>query len=151
MSNYVILPLFSEQGGIHVPERSGLNQWNADGRLRASDEAYIRIPSWIHRVFRGFFPSRDTSFVLTLPNGTNISAKVCQDNSKALMSNPNVALGEWILRIVLNQSYGKLATYQTLINAKIDSVKIVKINESNYSISCCPLGTYNEFKRLNKW
>ena len=36
--DYVILPLYSKRGFPHVPERSGLNQWNANGRLRDINE-----------------------------------------------------------------------------------------------------------------
>ena len=35
---HVFLPLFSTRGGKHVPERSGLNQWNANGRSRNPNE-----------------------------------------------------------------------------------------------------------------
>ena len=38
-----------------VFEKSGLNQWNAGGRPRHSDEVYIPIPSEIHKNFQGFF------------------------------------------------------------------------------------------------
>ena len=52
--NYIILPLYSPREG-KVPERSGLNQWNAKGRPRHHDEVYISIPSWIHREYKDFF------------------------------------------------------------------------------------------------
>lgn len=100
---HVILPLFSDRGAKrHVPEKSGLNQWNALGRPRNPNEIYIPIPKWIHNVFPKFFPARDKPFQLRLPDKSLLSAKVCQDNSKALMSNPNSALGEWLLRQVMN-------------------------------------------------
>lgn len=52
----VILPLYSNRGGIkNVPEKSGLNQWNALGRARDPDEIYIPIPAWIHQVYPNFF------------------------------------------------------------------------------------------------
>ena len=51
----VILPLFSDRGGRHVPEKSGLNQWNAGGRARNVNEIYIPIPHGYIRNFLGFF------------------------------------------------------------------------------------------------
>jgi len=83
---FIMLPLFSVKKGIrYVPERSGLNQWNARGRRRSSDEVYIPIPAETHKKFPGFFPPRDKPFVLRLPDGGELSAKICQDNEKALI------------------------------------------------------------------
>ena len=111
---HVFLPLFSDRGGRHVPERSGLNQWNAKGRPRDPNEIYIPIPAWIHKKFPNFFPPREQPFNLLLPNGEVLSAKVCQDGGKALMSNPNLALGKWLLRTVMNLREGELLTYSRL-------------------------------------
>lgn len=111
----VFLPLYSTRGGDKkVPEKSGLNQWNASGRPRDPNEIYIPIPAWLRQKFPNFFPPRDQAFELTLPDRTTMSAKVCQDNSKALMSNPNSALGKWLLRDVLNLSERELLTYDKL-------------------------------------
>src|SRR5699024_7295953 len=52
--NYIVLPLYSPNRG-DVPQRSGLNQWNAQGRVRHPDEVYIPIPTWIHDTFDTFF------------------------------------------------------------------------------------------------
>jgi len=130
--DYVILPLYSRRGGkLHIPERSGLNQWNAKGRPRDANEVYIPIPISVHRMFPDFFPSRDTAFELILPDGTSISAKVCQDNGKALMSNPNAVLGEWILRKVLRKPVGEIVTIDDLNIYGIDSIKIVSTHKNN--------------------
>lgn len=122
------LPLYSKQGGVHVPEKSGLNQWNADGRTRNLNEVYIPIPKKIHRNLPVFFPERDTHFALILPNERILIAKVCQDNSKALMSCPNSDLGEWILRDELELEPGVLATYDMLISSEIDSVCVRRLD-----------------------
>jgi hypothetical protein len=144
---YVILPLFSDRGSKrHVPEKSGLNQWNAAGRPRNPNEVYIPIPIWIHRVFEDFFPSRDKEFELILPDKTPLSAKVCQDNSKALMTNPNSALGEWLLRQVMNLNERELLTYEQLEGLGIDSVIVYKHNDGTYSIDFRGLGTYDDFE-----
>lgn len=143
---YVILPLFSDRGNRrHVPEKSGLNQWNAGGRKRNQDEVYIPIPKWIHDVKPDFFPDRDVSFDLLLPDRNRLEAKVCQDNSKALMSNPNKALGEWLLRQVMELQPGQLLTYEQLEVIGIDSVIVYKHSENHYSIDFREMGSYDQF------
>ncbi|MGU8591734.1 hypothetical protein ACV3R4_06095 [Clostridium perfringens] len=127
----IYLPLYSTKGELHVPEKSGLNQWNADGRTRNPNEVYIPIPKKIHRDLPRFFPERDTHFALILPNGRILIAKVCQDNSKALMSCPNSDLGEWILRDELEIEEGVIATYDMLISANIDSVCVRRLDIDN--------------------
>lgn len=129
--DYVILPLYSKRGGAHIPERSGLNQWNAKGRPRDANEVYIPIPKMIHHIYPNFFPDRDSPFELVLPDGKSLSAKVCQDGGKALMSNPNAALGEWILRKVLRKAEGEMVTIDDLYTYGIDSVKIISTHTRN--------------------
>lgn len=148
---YVILPLFSDRGSErNVPERSGLNQWKAKGRPRDPNEIYIPIPKWIHNVFPNFFPPRDTPFNLQVPSGKILNAKVCQDGSKALMTNPNKALGEWLLRDVLNLEEGTPLTYEMLERLDIDSVIVSRQSDNTYSIDFCKLGTYDKFKLDNE-
>jgi len=147
---HVFLPLFSDRGGRHVPERSGLNQWNAKGRPRDPNEIYIPIPAWIHKKFPNFFPPREQPFNLLLPNGEVLSAKVCQDGGKALMSNPNLALGKWLLRTVMNLREGELLTYSRLEELGLDSVVVYKENENLYSINFTEIGSYDNFYEENK-
>lgn len=146
----VILPLFSDRGGRNVPEKSGLNQWNAAGRPRDNNEVYIPIPVWIHKRFPEFFPSRDYVFTLKLPNGNELSAKLCQAGSKALMSNPNLELGKWLLREVMNLKEKELLTYEKLQVIGIDSVEVYKISEKEYKIDFRPMGTYDDFAEQNE-
>ncbi len=141
----IYLPLYGDNG--EVQKRSALNQWNAKGRRRGESEVYIAIPQLIHNTFHDFFPSRGTSFVLQLPNGNKLNCKVCQDNSKALMSDPNKALGEWILRNVLGLKSGKLLTYKHLKNLDVDSVRIDKINDLEFEINFSQIDSYEKFKQ----
>lgn len=129
--DYVVLPLYSKRGTPHIPERSGLNQWNARGRARDVNEVYIPIPKAIYKLYPDFFPDRNSPFELVLPDGKSLSAKVCQDGGKALMSNPNAALGEWILRKVLRKPIGKVVTIDDLNTYGIDSVKIISTHTKN--------------------
>lgn len=129
--DYVILPLYSVRDK-NVQERAGLNQWNANGRPRDEDEIYIPVPVKIHHQYPNFFPqNRDEVFNLKLPNGDVLSAKMCQSNLKGLMSNPNKALGNWILRKVLHKPVGELVTMDDLNRAGFDSVYVEKTCDEN--------------------
>ena len=141
---YVILPLFAIKGDIkYVAQKSGLNQWNAGGRERQADEVYIPIPAKINSNFPTFFPTRDSSFTLHLPNGSSISAKPCQQNRKALMSNPNTALGKWLLRDVLQLKEGELVTIELLDRLGFDSVIVCKDSDCDYRIDVCKTTSYS--------
>lgn len=132
---YAIIPLFSiSKGEKFVAEKSGLNQWNAGGRKRDVNEVYIPIRASFYRDNPGFLPARDKAFNVKLPNGNVINMKVCQDNGKSLMSNPNKALGLWLLRDVLKLKEGELLKYSRLKELGIDSVVLYKHNDQEYSI-----------------
>src|SRR5699024_12300235 len=109
--DHIYLTLYSPRT-MAVSVGSGLNQWYAKGRTRHEDEVYIPIPIWIHRSFPDFFPYdlnayqdakrngrsyESVPFTLEIPNGTEFSAKICQENGTALMTNPNRHLGNWLL------------------------------------------------------
>lgn len=145
----IYLPLYSvNKYGKYVPERSGLNQWNAKGRPRNFDEVYIKIPLWIHREFPNFLPPRDTPFILKLPNGETISAKVCQQGGKALMSNPNSALGNWLLRSVLRITPGAgPVKYNQLAEIGIDTISLSKYRDGTFEINFKDLGTFEHFQQ----
>lgn len=150
-SDFILLPLYaprSHKDNRYVAPKSGLNQWAAQGRPRDINEVYIPIPLWIHKEFPDFFPDKEP-FMLKLPTGETISAKVCQEGGKALMSNPNSVLGKWLLRDVLNMPEGDIVTYQTLAQKGIDSVKIEKTGD-NYKIDFMRLGAYERFEINHK-
>ena len=139
----VYLPLYGK--GRKVYENSGLNQWNSKGRIRDTNEVYIPIPKEFYRYKPNFFPDRDVTFTLQLPNRNNLIAKVCQDNSKALMSNPNKDLGKWLLRDVFNLKEGELLTNKILHIYGVDSVRIDKMDNNNYEINFAKLDSYENF------
>lgn len=144
--DYVILPLYSVRGKTRqVQEKSGLNQWNAGGRARDFGEVYIPIPMQIHHLHPEFFPGRDVEFELTVPTGETLKAKVCQDNSKALMTNPNRDLSQWLLRKVLKLKEGELATIEKLDKLGFDSVYVQKTGTRSYKIDIARTGSYEEF------
>lgn len=146
MKDFVILPLYSYiKKKKFVPEKSGLNQWNAGGRVRKYGEVYIPVPAEIRKLKSGFFPERDKIFNLILPSGNKLKAKICQDNGKALMTNPNVALSDWLLKSVLQLKEKELLTYKKLEIIGIDSVKIEKIDNENFKIYFSKIGSYERF------
>ncbi len=145
----ICLRLYSTKanGEKFVFEKSGLNQWNAGGRRRNPDEIYIPYPAEDRQRNQHFFPPRDTVFQLSLPDGSIIPAKVCQDNCKAIMSNPNKVLGAWLLRKVFELPKNVLITYDMLLMYGIDSVIFTHNGGLNYSIDFAEIGTYEAFYR----
>ncbi len=147
------LPLYSvRHGEKFVGEKSGLNQWNAAGRRRDPNELYIPYQAIDRNRAPEFFPPRDTPFVLHLPDGTEMSAKVCQEADKnnpligkAIMSNPNKVLGKWLLRDVFELQENTIVTYEMLEQFGVDSVVFTKIKDLEYAVDFAEIGTYEAF------
>lgn len=139
----IYLPLYGRDKKVYT--NSGLNQWNAKGRVRSPNEIYIPIPGKFYKYKPDFFPDKDVQFSLKLPNGKSLATKVCQSNKKALMSNPNEALGQWILRDVFKLNEGTLVTNKILNLYGIDSVRIDKIDDLKYEINFAELNSYEKF------
>lgn len=140
-------------------------------KKRDPNELYIPYPAEDRRNTPDFFPPRDTDFRLRLPDGNIISAKVCQEaykkmsderyqtlsaeeklaedrrrnEGKAIMSNPNNVLGEWLLRNVFELPEGTVVTYAMLQKFGIDSVVFTKHGELDYSVDFAEVGTYEDF------
>lgn len=158
--DYIYLPLYSVTSG-DVPERSQLNQWNAGGRARNFDEVYISIPREVYKYFPRFLPYLDYTdetgsaknapkFKVKLPDGNHIMCKVAQANGKALMSDPNSVLGEWILRKVLRLKEGELLTRKYLDELGIDSVRLTKISDEEFELDFAKTSSYENFIRKAK-
>ena len=159
------LRLYStKSNGIkYVAKHSGLIQWNSDRKSyrtnedgdrevyratqRDSNELYIPYPA-ADRHRKDFFPPRNENFDLMLPDGQWIKAKVCQQDGKAIQSNPNSSLGKWLLRDVFELDEGTLVTYDMLRVFNIDSVMFTKIEKYKYKVDFCELGTYERFYNL---
>ena len=143
----IIVPLYAtdKAGNKIVHAKSGLNQWNANGRPRDFDEVYIPFNSVLRDKYENFFPLRDTSFMVELPNGETISMKICQDNGKAIMSNPNRVLGKWLLRDVLKLEHGQVVTYDMLLAIGIDAVSFTKRPNGTYKLDFKQVGEFEKF------
>ena len=137
----MILPLYSViRGERQVPERSGINQWNAAGRERKFGEAYIPIPASVRKSNPDFFPERDRPFNLKLPSGRIVTGKVCQQGGKALMTAPNVELCNWLfaqLDYTLEDAIRRFVRkdpyrYSDLEKVGIDSVRLIFVAGTDY-------------------
>ncbi|MBI6530127.1 hypothetical protein JEP40_13510 [Proteus vulgaris] len=157
--SFIYLPLYSDRDNT-VHTQSGLNAWNGASKNpstnepRPRDEVYIPIPKWVHEHFPYFFgfdaldPNQQdasiNNFYLHSPIG-RWNAIITQQNSKALETNPQSDLGKWILRDILNLSYGTVLTMDMLKQKGIDSVKITKIN-SDFRIDIAPFNAFRNWK-----
>lgn len=145
----IIIPLYTttRNGSKVIFPKSGLNQWNAGGRARNYDEVYVPFNSVLRDLHENFFPRRDTPFIVELPNGKTMSMKICQDNGKAIMSNPNKALGKWLLRDILKLPESKILTYDMLLEIGIDSISFQKLGNNKYKINFKQVGEFEKFMR----
>ena len=151
---HVVLPLYSTRTHSVEP-KSGINQWNAGGREREFGEAYIPIPKEIRRRHESFFPPKDVPFKLRMPDATVIDVKVCQADGKALMSNPNKVLCDWLFRLIDDseeKTRSRLAqgvpyTTADLVRIGQDSVQISLIDPQSglYELQPMSLGSYDRF------
>ncbi|EMO5889049.1 hypothetical protein [Proteus mirabilis] len=160
--NTIYLPLYSDRNNTVYPQ-SGLNAWNASSKNpnssnpkpRPADEIYIPIPIIVHQKVPSFFGfdaldknQRDATinkFNLYYSNSNYWKAIITEDNGKALETDPQSDLGEWILRDVLNLPYGTVLTMDMLNEKKIDSVKITKV-DSGFRIEIAPFNAFRNWK-----
>ena len=152
--DFIVLPLYSTRTR-QVPERSGINQWNASGRERQFGEGYIPIPIEVRRNCASFLPEIEQIFNLNMPNGRLLKSKVCQQDGKALMSNPNKDLCEWLFKLIDSSEWTSRKrlterrpyTYDDLIMVGKDSVKLTKnlSRPNTYDMEPMPIGSYEKF------
>lgn len=142
-----IIPLYSynPSGEKRVYPKSGLNFWNARGRDRDYNEIYIPFNKNIRELYEFFFPPRNDKFEVELPNGKTISMKICQEDGKAIMSDPNKDLGEWLLRDVLGIKEGTILEYKTLLEIGIDAVEFQKLEPLKYRLNFKEVGDFEEY------
>lgn len=163
--DFIVLPLYSTRGKEKaVAQKSGINQWNAGGRRRVFGEAYVPVPSEIHKLFPKFFPKRDVDFQMFLPNDQiQVPGKICQDGGKALMSTPNVTLGHWILKVIdptlqevdfqREPRRRNPFSYSDLLSIGKDAVSVRRVKGKmgvSYHLEFAPLDSYEDFIALAK-
>lgn len=158
--DFIYLPMYSDRDGV-VQERSALNAWNGPPKNpkkpkpRPKNETYIPIPAWVHRKYPYFFGfdadnreerGASSKFLLHLPDGRALKAIVTQDGGKSLQTDPQGALGEWILRDVLKLEYGEVLTMDKLRILGIDSFRIIKIGTGEFKIDLAETNSFEEWK-----
>lgn len=142
--DYIILPLYSWKHGKKTCfPRSSMNQSNARGRVRDLYEVYIPIPYEIRTNYPNFFPEEEFDL---FAEDLKFSAKICQQDDKALMTNPNSNLGTWLFeKLGIEKTRpNEVVSYEELAKTGYDSVKI-KIIDGKYHISLMPVGSYEKF------
>lgn len=164
LNNVIFLPLYQDKkDGRIVSPRSGVNIRHAKSKnkgsniLRPEYEIEIRISKWIHYVFPGFFgidalddnDIKDTiknDFDLILPDGRKLRGRVKEEGGKSLQTNPQSALGEWVLKDVLGLKNREIATWELLDKLGIDSLKVTKKDDNHFFITVAETGAYEKFK-----
>ncbi len=129
----VYLPLYSYRSD-KVEEKSGLNAFNGapknkkNNSPRPEAEVYIPVPKEFHKKYPHWFSNEiDTRyynkkaipFTLHLPDGTSYPARLTQEGFKSFETNPQSALGKWLLYKIL-----KLKPWQKVTIIKITSERI---------------------------
>lgn len=165
----IYLPLYQDKKDEQlVSDKSGVNIRHAKSKSKDSNiprpdhEIEVRISTWIHRVFPGFFGidafDKDqvknadlNNFDLILPDGRILRGRVKQDNGKSLQTSPQSALGEWILGDVLKlENRDDKVTWELLNELGIDSLKITKIDDKHFKITVAETNAYEQFKLDNE-
>lgn len=146
--DYIVLPLYSlnKKFGKYVPEKSGLNQWNAGGRKRAFGEMYVPVPIFIHKECDNFFPERGKDFILVTPTGKEITVSLCQDGGKALMSYPNLAMSAWFHPLLVKDGSESVISYMDFKRINKDAIKIEKREDGKFVFSLVSIGSWEKFK-----
>ena len=65
------------------------------------------------------------------------------------MTNPNKALGHWLIDDVLRISPAIPITYEMLEKYGVDAVEITKNSKDSYSINFAKIGSYEQFMGEN--
>lgn len=167
-NSVIYLPLYQDKKeGRVVSECSGINMRHAKSKVKGSNtprpeyEIEVRISKWIHCIFPKFFgidalnddeiKNKDLNdFDLCLPDGRVLRGRIKQESGKSLQTNPQSALGEWILKDVLGlRNREDKVTIELLNELGIDSLKITKINDKKFKITVAETNAYEKFKIQN--
>lgn len=164
LRNVIYLPLYQDKKETpFVSDCSGINVRHGKSKNKGSNtsrpeyEVEVRISTWIHYLFPKFFgidasdknQVKDADlndFDLILPDGRILRGRIKQAGGKSLQTDPQGALGEWILKDVLGLSNGEVVTWSYLESLGIDSLKVTKIDDKHFKITVAETGAYEKFK-----
>lgn len=147
--------IVSDCSGVNI--RHGKSKTKGSNKLRPEYEIEIRISTWIHKVFPKYFgidafdkeAIKLSDFDLILPDGRVLRGRIKQQNGKSLQTNPQGALGEWVLKDVLGLENREVVTMKLLNELGIDSLKIIKVDDKHFKITVAETGAYEKFKLDN--
>lgn len=164
----IILPLYQDKKeGPFVSPCSGVNIRNSKPKNKGSNtprpeyEIEVRVSTWIHHIYPKFFginafdeneikDKELNDFDLILPDDRVLRGRIKQENGKSLQTNPQGALGEWILKDVLGLENREIVTIEYLNKLGIDSLKIIKLSDKCFKITVAETGAYERFKLENR-
>lgn len=132
----VKLSLVSEKNGGEVPNRSGLNWGQREGRDK--NQAYLSIPSSVYK--SSFFPPVGETFSLITDDDKTLICARAQENGKAIHSTQkNSYMGEYF-RSRLGLCNGQFITRKHLEDYGRLDVEITKIDDDTYYLDFNPFG-----------
>lgn len=164
----IYLPLYQDKKDERIVSNcSGINIRHSKSKNKGSNtprpeyEIEVRISKWIHHIFPKFFGidalNKDeikneelNDFDLILPDKRVLRGRIKQQNGKSLQTNPQGALGEWILKDVLGVKNREVVTIDLLNKLGIDSLRIIKLDDKHFRITVAEIGAYEKFKLDNK-
>jgi len=130
MLQVIKLDLFTVRGEKRVPERSGLNWGQREGRN--PNQAYIAVPVNIQQ--SGFFPEPGDHFTIMTDDGEIFNCVRAQAGGKAIETpESNALLGEYFRRR-LNLDSGALVTFEDLERYGRSDVSITRYSDSEFKL-----------------
>ncbi len=156
----IFVPLYSYKTG-QIGEKSGINAWNGAPKSslnksgRPAYEVYLPVPKELHKKVNGWF-GKDTingdgssiKFMLHFPDGEVIPGRLAQQGYKSLQTNPQAALGKWLIDNVLKVTKGTLITKTLLDERGVDCVHLWHEDHNdleNIWIDFAATGTFERF------
>lgn len=164
----IILPLYQDtKPDPFVSSCSGINIRHSKPKNKNSNtprpeyEIEVRVSTWIHHIYPKFFginafddneikDKNINDFDLILPDGRVLRGRIKQAKGKSLQTDPQGALGEWILKDVLGLKNREVVTMDYMNELGIDSLRVIKLNDKQFRITVAETGAYEKFKLDNK-
>ena len=159
----IFLPLYSYKTG-EISEKSGINAWNGAPKSsgqksgRPAYEVYLPVPRELHKKVNGWFGTDTLSgdgtsvqFTLHFPDGQEIPGRLTQQGYKSFQTNPQQALGEWLIKNVLNVEKGTVLTKALLDDRGVDCVRLWHDDPEdveNIWIDFATSGTFERFMSI---
>jgi len=126
-SERVEIPLLVRKAGLlQVPEKSGLNWGQREGR--EPNQAYLSLPS----VIRNFFPPPPTRFMVYTKRFGGFVAVRAQAQGKALQSSTNNSTLGLILRAAIDAPPGSFVTTEAIQNAGLASLSCYRLISGDF-------------------